>query len=758
MLFAFALGVAGLQLCSTLPPAIFSIFLLIFAVIASYRFSKFAVVFAIFVGFFYSSLFAHSYLANRLSIERSGDTGFAVVQITDLPKYDVDQWQFQATIIESKAFSELTGKKIKLSWYRTNQKLKPGDLWRIHLKLRVPNGVQNPGGFDTEQRALQQAWVAQGYVKDHPKYLGFKKSIDRFRNQLSNQISQSLPLDQARFVQALSLGDTRYITDEDWELLRRTGITHLIAISGFHVGIVALFAVFIMRLAYQLLPRLGLALPWTLASAWVSIISSFAYTALAGFAIPTIRTALMIMAFMLAKLWYRNISTIHALALSIFAILLLDPFSILSPGFWLSFSGVLFLIAFMPATIEPIKVKPFIRAQWVVSLGLLPLSIGFFQQTTIIGPLVNLIAIPWISLVVVPLSLLGLVLAGIPVLATFLWKSAYWCMKILWSLLDWLQNIQWSSLLIAQPSILIVFLALFGACLCLLPRKFPGKYLGIILFLPLLFPSIATIPYQSIRLSVIDVGQGLSVLVRTQNHQLLYDTGAGNANGFSRGSSTIVPALNALQISYLDKVVISHGDNDHAGGLQGLKKLIAIGRLESSSLALHEPAFECQQGQSWQWDGVQFSYLWPSKEKFEKKNDRSCVLKIVANGRSILLTGDISKKSEHALLDYYGSNLQSDIVLVPHHGSKTSSSKEFLHAVKPKIAIVSSGFQNRFKHPNKAVVDRYHDSGAVVVNTVDTGWAEFQSTKAGWLWIKRERIDNLKYWHRATPSGSESGY
>lgn len=758
LLFAFALGVAGLQCCPSLPYFSFSLFLLIFAVVASYKLPKTAVIFALLAGFTYSSLCAHTYLSKRLAIERSGETGVVVVQLIDLPKYDVDQWQFQAKIIESKEFQELTGRKIKLTWYRTNQKIKPGDIWRLQVKLRVPNGVQNPGGFDAEQRALQQNWIAQGYVKDIPEYLGFKSSIDRIRNRLSNQIGQSLPSDHARFVQALSLGDTRYITDEDWELLRRTGITHLIAISGFHVGMVAIFAVFCMRLAYQLLPRFGLALPWPMASAWVSIVASFAYTALAGFAIPTVRTALMITAFMLAKLLYRNLSTVHAVATSLFAILLWDPFSILSAGFWLSFSGVLFLIAYMPHTDSTSKLKPFMRAQWVVSLGLLPLSIGFFQQTTIIGPLVNLIAIPWISLVVVPLSLLGLVFAGFPFMATWFWRGAFWCMQLLWGVLDWLQHIQWSSLLIAQPSIWIVILALLGACLCLLPRKFPSKYLGAVLFVPLLFPHVATIPYHSIRLSVIDVGQGLSVLVRTQHHQLLYDTGAGNASGFSRGSSTLVPALNALQISYLDKVVISHGDNDHAGGLQGLKKSITIGRLEASHLALHEPVFECQQGQSWQWDGVQFSYLWPNKDIAEKTNDRSCVLRIEANGRSVLLTGDISKNSESALLEQYGTALHSDIIVVPHHGSKTSSSMVFLQAVKPKMAIVSSGFQNRFKHPNKTVVDRYHDSGAAVINTVDTGWAELQSTKVGWLWIQRERMDNQKYWHRATPSGSESGY
>lgn len=758
LLFAFGLGVAGLQVCTQLPDPTFSLFLLIFAVLASCKFPRLAVISAVFVGFAYCSLCAHFTLAKRLAIHRSGDTGTAVVEIIDLPKYDVDQWQFQAIILKSKAFPELTGRKIKLSWYRTKQKISPGDVWQFQLKLRVPNGVQNPGGFDSEQRALQLNWVAQGYIKNQAEYLNFHHSIDRFRNQLSNQIARSLPAEKARFVQALGLGDTRYISDNDWEILRRTGITHLIAISGFHVGIVALFAIFCGRVIYRLLPVLGLFAPWPLASAWISICASFAYTALAGFAIPTLRTTLMIVAFMVAKLLYRNISTIHAVALSLLAILLIDPFSILSPGFWLSFSGVLFLIAFMPVANSEGKLKSFMRAQWLVSLGLLPLSIGFFQQTTIIGPFVNMIAIPWISLVVVPLSLLGLLFAGIPTIAILLWQCAYWCMQLFWRVLEMMQNIHWASLLIAQPSIGLVALALIGACLCLLPRSFPAKFLGLFLLLPLLFPKLNAIPYQTMRVSVIDVGQGLSVLVRTQNHQLLFDTGAGNAHGFSRGKSTVVPALNALQIKYLDKVIISHGDNDHAGGLLGLKEAIQIGRIEASQMALNIPAIKCQQGQSWHWDGVKFSYLWPTNHVAEKKNDRSCVLRIDAKGRSVLLTGDISKTSELALVEQYGISLQSEIIVVPHHGSKTSSSPEFLQAVKPKIAIVSSGFQNQFKHPNKSVVSRYNDAGTQLVNTVETGWAELQSSEKGWHWTLRERINHQKYWHREIPLGATAGY
>ncbi len=748
LLFAFGLGVAGLQICPKIPNITFSVFLLIICIYVIYRFSKTALFFAALLGFAYSSLFANVYLSNRMTLDKSGSAGTVTVQIIDLPNYDVDQWQFQALVLESDEFSEFVGKKIKLSWYRTEQHINSGDIWKLQVKLSIPNGVQNPGGFDSEQRALQQNWVAQGYVKKQAEYLAYTNSIDRFRSLISQQIQTTLPTGKARFIQALALGDTRAITDKDWDILRRTGITHLIAISGFHVGIVALFAVYCSRILFKTFPRVGLVVPWPFAFAWVSIISSFLYTAMAGFAIPTVRTALMIAVLMLAKILYKNISSIHAVALSLFIILLWEPFSILSAGFWLSFSGVLLLIAFMPNTNKQHKVATFMRAQWVVSLGLLPLCIGFFSQTTIIGPIVNMIAIPWISLVVVPLALLGVLFSWTPLVAGFFWNCAYQSMQGFWLVLEYLQQMHWTAINIAETNIFTIILAILGVCIILFPRPFPAKYLGVFLVLPLFFKTSEQIPENSIRISVIDVGQGLSVLVRTKNHQLLYDTGAGNNSGFSRGTSTLVPALNSLQIDYLDKVIISHGDNDHYGGLEGLQKSIPINSLVASEGSLKESFEECKQGDSWKWDGVRFSYLWPSLEISDKKNDRSCVLRIEANSRTVLLTGDISKESEYALIEQYGKQIQSDIIIVPHHGSKTSSSIEFLNIIKPKIALVSSGFQNRFKHPNQKVVERYQYIGATVVNTADLGWIELQSSPTGWHWIHRERIDNQKYWHR----------
>ncbi len=755
-IFSFTLGIAGLQLFANLPDIAFSIFLLLIAAFIVWRNSRFASIAACCLGFLYCNLVAHYSLSQRLSIQDSGRTGFVVAKIIGLPEQNSEQTYFQATVLDSDDFPTLAGQKIKLAWYKSKAPLHTGDIWHFQVLLRTPNGVLNPGGFDSEQRALQQGVVAQGYIKKHAVRISRSQTIDGFRAALSKQIAQTLNANDARFVQALALGDTRALTDQDWDILRKTGITHLIAISGFHVGMVALFAMFMIRGMYWLCPTLGLWLSRIYAVAYGSIFAAWGYTALAGFAIPTVRTALMISVFMGCKLLNRNCSIVQAVALSLLAILLWDPFAILSPGFWLSFMGVLLLVTFMPQTAQHGVVKPFMRAQWLVSIGLLPLSIGFFHQTTLIGPLINFLAIPWISLVVVPLALLGIVFAWLPVAASFFWHAAALAMQAFWTFLVWASQLQWSSIYCAEPSVWLVLLALFGACVCVMPKAIPGKWLGIALLLPILVPAHDEIPNGRLRIAMIDVGQGLSVLVRTKNHTLLYDTGAGKPNGFSRGESSIVPALRALQIKQLDKVVISHADNDHAGGLPAIQANINIIALQASYRL--NKATLCEQGDSWQWDGVRFSYLWPEPHGEHSDNDGSCVLQIHAQGQTVLLTGDISENAEYRLVERYGASLESDILLVPHHGSKTSSSLAFLEHVKPRIALVSSGFQNRFKHPNHLVAERYQEAGAQLVNSVDSGWAELQSGPDGWYWHYRARLDGRHYWQREQALQAQVGF
>nr|WP_268235763.1 DNA internalization-related competence protein ComEC/Rec2 [Arenimonas maotaiensis] len=751
-LFAFAAGVALLQLLPVLPDIPFGIFLLP-ALAGLLLLPRLAVPAALVCGLAFAGLSAQDALSRRLPLEASGERGQALVRIVDLPRQAEDGWQFEAEILESADFPRLAGERVKLAWYRTPERLSAGDVWRFELLLRTPNGVRNPGGFDAEMRALQKGWAAQGYVRGQARRIGNDGGIDAVRERLSRRIASAMPGRDARFVRALALGDTRFLTEDDWDVLRRTGITHLIAISGFHVGIVALFAMYGLSGLYRLFPALGLRLPRPMASAMVAIAAAAGYATLAGFAVPTVRTALMIAVFMAHRLLHRSGTVVQAVAMSMAAILLWDPFALLASGFWLSFTGVLALVAFMPRA-ESGLLGPFLWAQWICTLVLLPLTLAFFGQTSLVSPAVNLLAIPLISLAIVPLALIGCVFAFLPTLAAVFWGLSAWLMALFWQGLLWLQQWPGAAVFLPEGGLVAVLAAMLGAGLCLLPAGVPGRWLGLPLMLPLLWPTMPDIPHQNVRVAMIDVGQGLSVLVRTRNHALLYDTGAGREKGFNRGESTVLPALRALDVGRLDKVVISHGDNDHAGGLSAIRKGIVVRRVDASG----DTASPCRAGASWQWDGVRFSYLWPGSDAVGSDNDASCVLRIEAGARTLLLTGDIGEHAEAALVARHGAGLRAELMTVPHHGSATSSTAEFLDAVRPKQALVSSGFQNRFRHPRAEVVGRYRMRGATVWNSAAEGWVELAGDSAGWQLQRREREHGRRYWSRPIPREAHDGH
>jgi competence protein ComEC len=749
ILFSFALGLAFVQQLPALPDPLISIFLLLSALIGCVRWSRAGPLCALIAGAAYAMLAGSVALSKQLQLAHSGQTYDVVVEISGLPVYEHEQWQFQGEVMQASGFESLQGERIKLAWYRSKARLQPGDVWRFKVLLRAPNGVQNPGGFDAERRALEQNIVAQGYVKRDARFLFARPGLDRWRDELSNQIGKALGAPQARFVQALALGDTRGLSDADWERLRQTGITHLIAISGFHVGIVALFAAWIMHALYGFWPNAGLHAPRPLAVALISILAAIAYTAIAGFAIATVRTAWMIALFMAARLCYRSIRILHAVALSMFLMLVWDPFCIFNAGFWLSFAGVLLLAIGMPGDTKPGWFWPFIKAQYLVSIGLFPITVMLFGQTTVIGPLVNLIAIPLISLIIVPLALLGVLFSACHGVANVFWALSAWLMQQFWIALEFVAALPWASVYLPEPTGWVLLLAAFGVVLLLLPRPIPGRALGLVLLLPLWLPKMPPIEQGQMRVAMLDVGQGLSVLVQTAGHRLLYDTGAGNQYGFSRGESTVVPALRALGIGHLDMLVLSHADNDHSGGFEAVQKAISSTQVREPVAGSFGATQACRAGQRWQWDAVDFKILWPDADLAEKDNDRSCVLLISTGRQRLLLTGDITAAVENELLARYPDLAGVDILLVPHHGSKTSSSTEFLQVLRPQLGLVSSGFQNRFRHPNPDVAARYREHGIEMANSVDTGWAELLITPDSWRWWHRERLDNRRYWMRS---------
>ena len=617
---------------------------------------------------------------------------------------------------------------VSLSWYDDAPALKPCSRWRLSLRLKRPRGLLGPGAADSERSALERGIVATGYVRDDPDnaVLGDRRwCVNAIRDAVARGIAVRVSdHHDAALLQAFTVGDTRGLKPQDWEVARANGVSHLIAISGFHVGVAAVFGVWLAMLAYALWPRLGLWLPRPQAQAAGALMVAGIYSALAGFGLPTVRTLLMIAVVTLAQCSRRGSSGAQSLSLAMIAILLVDPLAVLAAGFWLSFIGVGFLMLCLQSRGHGLRafLHELTAGQLVMTVALLPLTMWFFGQASLVGALSNLIAVPLVSFVIVPCALFGMLLLGLcpPLAAPVLWLAAR-LVHAQWWLLEQLAT--WPGahwyLPTVQPSALL--LAVLGALWLFMPRGVPLRWLGLLLFLPLLRPPLSTPPEGAFQVWVLDVGQGLSVLLRTHGHVLVYDVGARYPSGFDLGEAAVLPALHGLGVDQLDMLMISHGDNDHAGGAKVVAEAFPHAvRYAGEPARMRVPMQQCVTGQAWSWDGVYFRVLNPAPGSGDRDNDSSCVLLVEGRSARLLLTGDISSAMEPQVAAALGAGPPT-VLLVPHHGSKTSSSASFIAAVQPSMALVSAGWHNRFGHPKPEVLARYAAAGVPVFNTALQG-------------------------------------
>ncbi|HEX5354507.1 MAG TPA: DNA internalization-related competence protein ComEC/Rec2 [Rhodanobacteraceae bacterium] len=654
---------------------------------------------------------------------------------------------------------------VRLSWYASREQAQPTipacATWRLRVRMKRPHGLVNPGGMDFERSALQKGIIATGYVRNDnaDAMLGEGACVDGIRTKVAQAIGASLPNDAhaARLLRALSVGDQSALDEHDWQVVRTTGISHLIAISGFHVGLAAVFGALLVRWAWWLFPALGLRLARPLAEAAVAFPAALAYGALAGFGLPTTRTLLMIAVVAGWRLLRRGGGFADGFGLALAAILIVDPLSVLSAGFWLSFAGVA-LLAWTLARdsgwrghLREIGLAPFL-----MTLALLPLTVWFFGQASLVAPLANLVAVPLVSFVIVPIDLAACALL-------FVWP---WAGHLLLHVCAQLVDALWWFLLhlaawppamqyLPAASLLAFALACAGAVWLLAPRGIPARALGILLLLPLCWPRGRLPADGAFRTTVIDVGQGLSVLVRTRTHALLFDTGARYPSGFDLGQVAVVPTLHALGITHLDKLIISHGDNDHAGGaVSVLAAYPGTPTWGGEPARGPVPMQQCHAGQQWRWDGVGFRMLRPPMPVTVKGNDAGCVLLVVGHGGRLLLPADTSSKVEpdiaHAIPP--GPPL---VLVVPHHGSKTSSSRAYLKALQPRLAIASTGYLNGYHHPAPTIVARYAALGIPLLNTPATGAVrvDFPAGSRPRI-LSEERRRQAHYWREPAHNGS----
>ncbi len=548
-------------------------------------------------------------------------------------------------------------------------------------------------------------------------------------------------------IKALTIGDGSGISQAQWDVFRKTGTLHLMVISGSHIGLIASAAYFLVLKFWAWTGLLRYSPPTVAALA--AIVIGIAYAMLAGFTIPCQRAVVMLLVYMLAIIRQRHLRPLHTLATALFAVLIYDPLAVLSSGFWLSFAAVALIVYRLSGRLHPANYwQQAWQINWATALGLSPLLLGFFQQVSLCAPFANFIAIPIIGLLVVPLALVAVALLFLlPDVAILLLMALDYVLQAFVWLMTQMAALPVASVNLAQPSWSALLFAGLGVLLLLAPRGMPNRWLGLFLLVPLAINKPEKPNDGEWQLTLLDVGQGLAVAVQTANHWLIYDTGGKFSAKNDSGLTVLLPFLHWHGVDKVDTLMVSHGDNDHIGGAASLLQAMPVSEIFTSvpqQLSDYQ-ASACRAGQSWFWDGVRFTVLSPGSAPMASDNDKSCVLKIDNNHASVLLTGDIERQAEMALVSSYGEALRADILLAPHHGSKTSSSTSFLQAVKPTTVLIPAGYRNPFGHPHAKVLRRYHDHGANWLNTADSG-AIIVTSEPNGVSVQTWRQIAGKYW------------
>jgi competence protein ComEC len=722
------------------------------------------------VGVVWAIAFALYRLSDRLPEQLEGNEIKVVGTIADLPEQDEKRVRFDFIPTDGVSATGQSGtgvaipgndlnaklklpSKLRLSWYYPDQPVKAGQHWAFTVKLKRIHGTMNPGGFDYERLLFTEGIGATGYVRPDPKpvLLGrdpawnniaiWRQDItDRLSSNLSNSPSLAL-------IKALTIGDGNSITQRQWDVFRKTGTTHLVVISGSHIGLIAGLVYFVVLKLWAWTGWLKLS-PQKVAAVSAVLVGIF-YSGLAGFSVPTQRSVIMLIIAMVAVILQRNNRPFNTLAIALFGVLLFDPLAVLAVGFWLSFLAVGLIVYAVSGRLGSIgNFWGVIKLNWVTSVGLSPLLLLFFHQVSVIAPFANMVAVPVISVLVVPVALLAVIIMYISVpLAGLLFYLVDLALQGLWWLLAYMAELRWATVNHAPPSYWALLSAVPGVLLLLAPVGIPVRWLGFVMFFPLVFTEIKKPENGAINMTLLDVGQGLSVVLQTTHHLLVYDTGAKFSEQSDIGQNVLLPFLRTQGVDKIDRLIISHGDNDHIGGAVSLMSGIRPEQVLTSvpqQLMEFSPV-ECEAGQVWQWDDVKFTMLSP-QQGFASENDKSCVLKIQSDHLTVLLTGDIEAATEAWLVKTYGDSLKADVMVAPHHGSKTSSTIAFMQAIQSEYVLIPAGYRNQFGHPHKQVLENYQQVNAKWLNSADTG-AITVNVKNCVLVVQGMRETESKYWN-----------
>jgi len=688
---------------------------------------------------------------------------------------------------------------VSLGWYHGfdddatpsagQRQLRAGQRWSFTVRLRQPHGLANPHGFDQELRWFEEGVRATGYVRDAPAPRLIDPAaahpVERLRQRMRDAIDAAVPEPRAAGVlTALAVGDQSAIEREDWELFRRSGVAHLVSVSGVHITMFAWLTGLAIGVAWRRSVRAMAWMPAPSAALWGGLIVALAYAVFSGWGVPAQRTVWMLAAVTLLRSAGLRWPWPLVLLTAASVVTVIDPWALLQPGFWLSFAAVGLLMASGDASVmsptmasrDPqdsaamplalrrqaldslrVAVTGGVRTQVVATVGLTPLTLLFFQQVSLVGFAANLVAIPLITLVITPLALLGCI---VPIL----WSIAASTVTMLTAWLGWLAEgpgVLWS---VGAAPWWAQAAGLFGAALLVMPLPWRLRWLAVPLVWSMLLPPRDLPPVGQFDLVAVDVGQGTAVLVRTRHHLLVYDSGPQYAPEVDAGQRVLLPLLRARGEHRIDTLMLSHRDTDHVGGASTLLHNLPIAELTSSIEEAHPlrlqaqqqgvPSRRCEAGQRWEWDGVTFEVLHPTAGDYTlalRSNAMSCVLRVQgasARGGSVLLTGDIEREQEIRLMRERPDALRSTVLIVPHHGSKTSSTAAFLDAVAPQVAVFQAGHLNRYGHPADEVLARYRERGMARIDSPSCGaWTWRSGSGTGPAHAVCQRVEARRYWH-----------
>jgi competence protein ComEC len=624
--------------------------------------------------------------------------------------------------------------RFRLTW-RNAPSLAPGDIWRITVRLKAARGYASPGAWDYERWLYEQGIRYTGYVIDDEPASRVASArccvIDRWRQAISLEIDRLDLSDFSRGVlRALVVADRSGLDARANALFQATGTSHLMAVSGLHIGLVSGGVMLMFGWIWRRLPTLCSRVPARIAAASAGVVAAAGYAALAGLGLPTQRALVMLVVFAGAVVFRRQSAAAHALALAAVAVLFWHPPSILDAGFWLSFGAVATILATLQWTVRRPPWFAAILVQLALTLALWPVLLGSGLPASAISPLVNLLVVPLFGILIVPWSLIGSLIAMLlPVLAApLLWP--------LGQLLDWVSmglalGERWAVFLPGlHPGALWLLVA--AVCLILAPPGFPLRWAGVPLLALPWMPRPPVVAPGEFQLHLLDVGQGLSAVVETHRHVLVYDTGPVFSGGFSTADAVVLPFLAQRGHRHVDHLMISHGDNDHGGGLGVMRKRIPIVRVSSGEPERTGLADRpCAVGQHWRWDGVDFSVLNPDPAAPAKGNNASCVLRVENKAGVLLLTGDIEAAVERRLVSSSAALLDAAVVVAPHHGSRSSSTAEFIDAVSAEHVLFAAGWANRYGFPAPEVVARWTEDGASTHETTGAGTLRFRFSGDG---------------------------